>query len=66
LIYESRYKEFKGKLMTRWLVPYLVENFHENDSFQIRKIDEEVIPLVFKGYWLKIYKRPLSKEKLSN
>jgi len=32
LLYDSRFKYFKGKLMTRWLGPYLVEKCHENGS----------------------------------
>ena len=24
LLYDSRYKDFKGKLMTRWLGPYVI------------------------------------------
>jgi len=29
-LYESRFKDFKGKLMTSWLGPYLIEKFHDN------------------------------------
>jgi len=49
--------------MTRWLGPYIGEKCHENGFFQIRKIDEEGIPLLVNGYRLKLYKRPLSKEE---
>ena len=63
MLYDSRYKYFKGKLRTRWLGPYVVERCHDNGSGQIRTIDEESIPLLVNGHRLKIYKRPLSKQE---
>ena len=35
LLYDSRYKDFKGKLRTRWLGPYTVEKCNENGSVLI-------------------------------
>jgi len=63
LLYDSRYKYFKGKLRTRWIRPYVVERCHDNGLVQIRTIDEEAIPLLVNGHRLKIYKRPLSKQE---
>lgn len=63
MLYDSRYKDFKGKLRTRWLGPYVVERCHDNGSVKIRTIDEEAIPLLVNGHRLKIYKRPLSKQE---
>lgn len=63
LLYDSRYKDFKGKLSTRWLGPYVVERCHDDASMHIRTIDEEVIPLLVNGHRHKIYKRPLSKQE---
>ena len=62
-MYGSRYKDFKGKLRTRWLRPYVVERCHDNGFVQIRTIDEEAIPLLVIGHRLKMYKRPLSKQE---
>ena len=62
MLYGSRYKDFKGKLRTRWLEPYVVERCHDNGSVQII-IDEEAIPLLVNGHRLKMYKRPLSKQE---
>jgi len=62
LLYDSRIKHFKGKLMTRWLGPYVIEKCHDNGVVQIRTIDEENIPLLVNGYRLKAYKKPLQKE----
>jgi len=63
LLYDSRYKDFKGKLRTRWLRPYVVERCHDNGSVQSRTIDEEAIPLLVNGHGLKVYKRPSSKQE---
>ncbi len=63
MLYDSRYKDFKGKLRTRWVKPYVVEKCHDNGLVQIRTIDEEAIPLLVNGHQLKMYKRPLSKHE---
>jgi len=63
LLYDSRYKYFKGKLRTRSLRPYVVEICHDNGSVQIRTIDEEAIPLLVNGHRFTMYKRPLSKQE---
>jgi len=65
-LYDSRYKDFKCKLRTRWLGPYAIEKCHDNGSSQIRTIDAEAIPLLFNGYRLKVYKKPLSKQEFIN
>jgi len=63
LLYDSRYKDFKGKLRTRWLGPYIVETCNENGSVLIQTIDEEAIPMLVNGHRLKIYRKPLSKQE---
>eukprot|EP00253_Pinus_taeda_P036613 PITA_36613 len=54
LLYDSRYKDFKGKLRTRWLGPYTVEECNDNGSVLIKTIDEEAIPMLVNGHRLKI------------
>ena len=66
MLYDSRFKDFKGKLMTRWLGPYIVEKCFYNGVVQIKTIDEEGIPLLVNGHRLKIYKKPFSREKFIN
>ena len=66
MLYDSRFKDFKGKLRKIWLRPYVVERCHENGSVQIRIIDEEAIPFLVNGNRLKMYKRPLSKQEFIN
>lgn len=63
MLYDSKFKYVKGKTIIRWLGPYLEEKCHENGSIQIRTIDEEGIPLLVNSHWLKLYRRPLSKEE---
>lgn len=63
LLYDSRFMDLKGKLMTRWLGPYVIEKCHDNGAVQIKTIDEKGIPLLVNGYRLKSYKTPLSKEE---
>eukprot|EP00253_Pinus_taeda_P021134 PITA_21134 len=50
LLYDSRHKDFKGKLRTIWLGPYAVENCNDNGSILIRTIDEEAIPVLVNGH----------------
>ena len=66
MLYDSRFKDFKGKLMTRWLGPYIVDKFFDNGAIQISTIYQEGIPLLVNGHRLKIYKKPLSKEEFIN
>ena len=61
--YDSKYKDFKGKLRTRWLGPYAVEKCNDNGSVLIRTIDEEAIPMLVNGHRLKIYRKPLSRQE---
>lgn len=66
ILYDFKFKDFIGKLMTRWLGPYLIEKCHDNGAIQIKTIDEEGIPFLVNGYILKAYKRPLSREGFIN
>lgn len=63
MLYDFRFKYFKGKLMTRWLGPYLVEKCHENGAIQIRTIDDEGISFLVNGYRMTLYRKPISKAK---
>ena len=63
LLYDSRYKDFKCKLRTKWLGPYTVENCNDNGSVLIRTIDKKAIPMLVNGHRLKIYRKPLSKRE---
>jgi hypothetical protein len=65
LLCDSRFKDFKGKLMTRWLGPYIIEKCYDNDLVQIITIDEEGVPLLVNGFILKTYNKPLTKQEFT-
>jgi len=39
LLYENKFKHFRGKFSTRWLGPYEVDEVFDNGSIQIKTID---------------------------
>jgi len=41
LLYDSKFKHFKGKFSTKWLGPYEVEEFFDNDLVRIKTIDDD-------------------------
>jgi hypothetical protein len=41
LLYDSRFKNFKGKLTTRWMGPYKIDTIYDNGSIRIKTIDEQ-------------------------
>jgi hypothetical protein len=63
MLCDSRFKNFKGKLTTRWMGPYEIEIVYENGSIRIKTIDEQQTPLLVNGHRLRIYNKPLSKEE---
>jgi hypothetical protein len=62
LLFDSKYKTFKGKLTTRWLGPYEVETVFDNGSVKIKTIDDSQNSFVVNGHRLKVYNKPLSKD----
>ena len=53
LLFDSRFKNFKGKLTTRWMGPYEIIPLFDNASMKIRTIDDKHVTLVTdKGFEL--------------
>ena len=53
LLYNSRFKrDFKVKLCTRWLGPYLVDRVFDNGTVHLVTIDENHAPLFANGHRL--------------
>jgi hypothetical protein len=63
LLFESRYKKFKGKFSTRWLGTYEVEEFYDNGAVKIRTIYAEGISFLINGHRLRVYNKPLNWEE---
>ena len=65
-MYDLRFKDFKGKLCTRWLGPYEVDTVFDNGNVQLVTIDSVKTPLLVNGHRLKLYHQPTSKESFVN
>jgi hypothetical protein len=63
LLFDSKFKIFKGKLSTHWLGPYEIETIFYNGSVKIKTIDEEGISFLVNGHRLRLYQKPLNKEE---
>ena len=61
LLFDSRFKIFKGNLTTRWMGPYEVVIAFDNGSVKIKTIDGSQISFVVNGHRLRLYNQPTSK-----
>jgi hypothetical protein len=52
-----------GNLSTQWLGPYEVETIFNNGSVRMKTIYANQISFVVNGHWLRLYHKPMSKEK---
>ena len=62
LLFNSRFKNFKGKLTTRWMGPYEVVTTFDNGSIKIKTIDGSEISFVVNRHRLRLYHQPTSKQ----
>jgi hypothetical protein len=62
-LYDSKFKNLKGKLTTRWMGPYEIDTIYDNGSIRINTIDEQQTPLLVNVHRLQVYNKPLSKEE---
>lgn len=62
LLYDSRYKEFKGKLQSRWLGPYEISQFYPNGAVKLHTIHVAEFSLLVNGHKLKLSKKPLQED----
>ena len=62
LLFNSRFKNFKGKLTTHWMGPYEVVTAFDNGSVKIKTIDGSKISFVVNGHGLRLYHQPTSKQ----
>ena len=62
-MFDSKFKDFKGKFQTHWLGPYEIDKVFSNGAVRVKTIDEIHTPLIVNGHRLKIYQKPFSKEE---
>ena len=62
LLFDSRFKKFKGKLTTHWLGPYEVVTAFDNGSIKIKPIDGSEVSFIVNGYRLRLYHQPTSRQ----
>ena len=58
--------DFKGKLRTRWVGPYLVDIVFDNGTVRLVTIDENHIPLFANGHKLQLYHKPISNDAFAS
>jgi hypothetical protein len=63
LLFDSRFKNFKGKLKTRWLGPYDIEEVFDNGVVKIKTIDDQHVSILVNGHMLQLYHKPLTKKE---
>jgi hypothetical protein len=62
LLYDSKFQDFPGKLQTRWLGPYEINEVHNNGTVTLVTIDGSGSPFLVNGHRLRLYHQPPSKE----
>ena len=63
LLFDSKFKYFKGKFTTHWLGPYEIQEVFDNGSVRIKTIDEEEASFLVNGHKLKVYNKPLNRDE---
>jgi hypothetical protein len=65
LLFDSRFKKFRGKLTTRWLGPYEVVSVSGNGAVKIKTIDDQNVSFLVNGHRLN-YTPNLSHGRISS
>ena len=63
LLFDSKFKDFKGKFTTHWLEPYEIQEFLDNGSVRIKTIDEEESSFLVNDHRFKVYNKPLNRDE---
>eukprot|EP00253_Pinus_taeda_P033712 PITA_33712 len=50
LLFDSKFKDFKGKFQTHWHGPYDIDKVFSNGAVRIKTIDEHQTPLIVNGH----------------
>ena len=62
LLYDSRFQDFLGKLQTRWLGPYEIQNVHDNGTLTLATIDGSGYSFKTNGHRVQLYHKLLTGE----
>lgn len=62
LLYDSRFQEFSGKLQTRWLDPYEIQEVNNNGTLTLNTINQYSHSFWVNGHRVHLYHKPLTKE----
>ena len=63
LLFNSPFKDFKGKLTNQGLGPYEVKHVFDNGSIRIHTIDDHKIYFLVNEHKLRLYQKPMSKDQ---
>ena len=64
LLFDSWFKNFKGKLTTCWFGPYEVVTAFDNGSVKIKPIDGLEVSFIVNGHRHRLYHQPTSRQDL--
>eukprot|EP00253_Pinus_taeda_P022512 PITA_22512 len=62
LLYDARFKIFKGKFHTHWMGPYEVIRVFKNGEVEVKTIDGQDSVFLVNGHRLKKYFQPLTRK----
>ena len=62
LLYDSKFKYFKGMFTTHWLGPYEIDKIFDNGCVRLKTVDSEEASFLLNGHHLKLYQNPLPKK----
>ena len=62
LLYDSTSQDFPGKLQTRWLGPYEIQEVHNNGTLTLTTIDGVGSKFRVNGHRERLYHKPLTRE----
>jgi len=66
LLFDSRFKDFRGKFHIWWIGPYEIDIVYDTGAIKLHTIGNERTPLMENGHGLQLHHKPLSKETFSN
>ena len=62
LLYDSRFKDFKGKLCTCWMGPYEVDVVFDNGTIRLVTVDDTRASFIENGHRLRLHQCLASKD----